>query len=90
MAKFRRPAVDARRDHGESGHKFCVSVALHDLRRKLRGFQSEPFAYRTLDFWIDVRMRAHRATDFANANTLSGFGQALDSATEFVIHQREL
>src|SRR6266480_2183095 len=72
MAEFRGPAIDARADDGESRHKLCVTVALHDLRRKRRGFQSELLTYGPLDFWIDVRVRTHCATDFANANTLSG------------------
>jgi hypothetical protein len=38
MPKFRRPAINTRRDERESGHKLCVPVALHDLRRKRRGF----------------------------------------------------
>jgi hypothetical protein len=38
MTKFGGPAINARCDHGESGHEFCVTVALHDLRRERRGF----------------------------------------------------
>src|SRR5215472_13256790 len=90
MAKFRRPTIDTRRDHGESGDKFCVTITLHDLRRKRRWFYSEPLTHRTLDLWIDVRMRTDCATDFANTNTLLGLGQALDGATELVIHERQL
>src|SRR5215469_9960021 len=90
MPKFRCPAINARRDHGESGHKFCMTIALHDLRRKSRRFQSEPLTHRTLDFWIDVRVRAHCATDLADANALSGLRQPFYSTTEFVIHERQL
>src|SRR6476620_8147334 len=41
-------------------------------------------------FRIDVRERTDCATDFADANTLSGLCQALYSATVFVIHERQL
>src|SRR5262249_51653357 len=72
MAKFRSPAIDARCDHGESGHKFCVTVALHDLRRKRRRFQPKFFAHYTLDFWIDVRMCADCSADLSDPNSLAG------------------
>ena len=32
VTKFGGPAVNARRDNGESGHKFGVAIALDDLR----------------------------------------------------------
>src|SRR5438034_5625887 len=41
MTEFGRPTIDAGSDHGERGHKFRVSVTLHDLGRKRRGFRSE-------------------------------------------------
>ena len=90
MAKFRRPTINARRDNRKSRDKLCVTVTLDDLRRKCGRFQPKFLAHCTLNLWIDVRMRADCAADFAYANTLARLGQALNCATEFVIHQRQL
>src|SRR4029077_16558051 len=38
MTEFGRPTIDAGSDHGERSNKFRVSVTLHDLGRKGRGF----------------------------------------------------
>src|SRR5438477_4808752 len=90
MPKFRRPAINTRCDNGERGHKFGVPVALNNLRRKRRRFQSKFLAHYTLDFWIDVRMCANCAADFTNPNSLARLREAFDRAPELVELERLL
>src|SRR5207245_9225706 len=61
MTEFGRPTIDAGGEHGQRGHKFRVSVTLHDLGRKRRGFQSEFLAYSSLILGIDMCVRADAA-----------------------------
>ena len=90
MTKLRCPAIDAGSDHRERGHKFGVPVALHDLRRQSGWLQSQFFADRALNFWIDMCMGTDCATDFADANALECLRQSLLRPAEFVEHEREL
>jgi len=90
VTKFRCPAIDAGSDHGQRRHKFGVAVALHDLRRERRRFQSEFFADGAFNFWIDMSMCADCTTDFADADPFERLGQAFFRSTEFVEHQRQL
>src|SRR6266542_268202 len=87
MTEFRCPTGDACGDHGERRHKFSVPIPLHDLGRKRRGFQSKLLAYRSLDFWINMCMRADRAAYFADTNPFASLRETFFRATEFVIHQ---
>src|SRR5256886_13301648 len=90
MTEFGRPTIDAGGDHGQRGHKFRVSVTLHDLGRKRRGFQSEFLAYSSLNLGIDMCVRADGAAYFADTNPLARLRETLFRAAEFVVHQRKL
>src|SRR5438067_8702507 len=90
MTKFCRPTIDTGGDDSERRHEFGMTITLHDLSRECCRFQSELFANRALNFWIDVRMRAHRSAYFADADALARLCQAFFRPAEFIIHQREL
>ena len=67
-----------------------MAVALDDLGREHGGFEGELFANGFLDARIEVGVGADGAADFADADTLAHFAEALERAGEFVIHQRHL
>ena len=90
VTKLCCPAIDARSDHGERGHKFGVPVALHDLGRQICWLQSQFLAHRAFNSWIDVCMRADCAADFANPNAFECLCQPLLRSAEFIEHEREL
>ena len=89
MAKFHRPAFDARADERERGLKFRVDVALHDLRGDGRGAQAEFFADKFLDARRQMRARAHRAGNFADGDNFAGAFEAFQRAAKFIVHQRQ-
>src|SRR2546426_12208404 len=89
MAKLSGPTIDARGDHGQCRHEFCMTITLHDLSGKCRRLQTKLLAYGALDSGIDMRMRAHRAADLTHANAFSGLRQPFLRAAKFVEHQRE-
>src|SRR2546429_6641122 len=90
MTKFGCPSINARCNNGKSCHKFGVAIALDDLRRKRRLFQSKCVAHFTLNFWVDVRMGANCAADFPDPNSLARLCEAFNSASELVEHERQL
>ena len=90
MTKFGCPPINARCNNGESCHKLGVAIALDDLRRKRRRFQSKFVAHFTLNFWVDVRMGANCAADFPNPNSLARLCEAFNSASELIEHERQL
>ena len=61
MPELGRPTIDARRNQRERGQKFGVPIALHDLRRKRRGLETEFLANRSFNRRIEMRMSADRA-----------------------------
>src|SRR5947208_10106823 len=56
MPKFRSPTIDAGGNDGQCSHKFRMAIALHDLGRECRRFQSKLLANCALNLWINVRM----------------------------------
>src|SRR2546421_12028935 len=89
MAKLGCPTIDARSDHGQRSHEFCMPIALHDLGRECGRLQTKLFADRTLDRRIDMRMRADSTTDFSHTNPLANLSQTFFRAAKFVEHERE-
>src|SRR5438445_12446409 len=65
MTEFVRPTIAAGSDHGQRGHKFRVTVTLHDLGRNRRGFQSELLVSSSLDLVIDMCDRPDVTASFA-------------------------
>src|SRR6266550_5965680 len=86
MAEFSGPTVDRRRDQCQCRQKFSVPVALDDLGRDCRRPQPEFLANFALDPWIQMRMRAHRAAEFPNANALTRLREAFFGAAKFIEH----
>ena len=71
MAELRRPAVDARGDQGQRRVKFRVAVALDDLGGERRGLQAESLADLRSTARIEMRVRADRAAELADADALA-------------------
>ena len=71
-------------------HELRVPIALNDLRGKRRRLQAELLADRSLDRRIEVRVRADRAAQLADAHARRRLLEPFQGAAEFVIHQRQL
>src|SRR5437870_2374718 len=64
-----------------------MPIALHDLCRECRRFQSKSVADCAFNFWIDMCMRAHCAAYLTDSNALAHLREPFFRATEFVEHE---
>src|ERR1051325_500139 len=87
VTKFRRPTIDARSDHGERAQKLGVTIALNNLSRKRGGFDPEAFANFSLNFWIEMRVRADRAPEFVDADSRASLAGPFFGAAELIEHE---
>src|ERR1043166_2449863 len=89
VTKLGRPTIDARSDHGERAQKLGVTIALNNLGGQRGGFDPEAFANFSLNFWIEMRVRADGPADFADANSLASLAETFFGAAELIEHERE-
>ena len=89
-ANLERELLERRGGDGQRRQQLGVTIALDDLRRDRRRLQTKPLAHRLLDRRIEMRKRADRAGDFADADRLASAAHALDIAAKLGVPERQL
>ena len=74
MANLQRKFFERRGDNCERAEILSVVIALNDLGRYRRGFQSQPRTNLLFNFRIEMRERADGAADFPYGDRLPSFG----------------
>src|SRR6185503_20304456 len=90
MADLGRDRVEGRGGDRERRHELGVTVARDDLARGLGGAQPEPGAHLLLDARIDLRVRADRPADRADAHGLARPPEPVAVAVELERPERRL